>query len=352
MTRRPRIANATALSALLLALAGCQSAARPIFSAGPSPRSWPAPPDKTRIVHIGEIVGEESLHAPKRGLDALGELLTGPRPQARFVTPMAVAVKDARVYVADPAGEAACVHALDLDQRGYAAIRDVAGGPLRWPVDVAVCDELLAIADSDRNAVFLVDLSGRHVRTISGAGLQRPVSLAWDARRRELYVADAVACAVFVFDAGGQLARRFGARGADVGELHAPAGIGLDARGDSARVAVADALNFRAQVFSDQGQSLVSVGRKGDAAGDFGLPRDIAIDGDGNLHVLDNQFENVQLFNAQGQLLMAFGQEGSGPGEFWLPSGITIDDLNRIWIADTYNRRVQVFQYLAQESAE
>ncbi|MCA9243576.1 MAG: 6-bladed beta-propeller [Phycisphaerales bacterium] len=336
---------------MLVALAGCQTPDRAIFSAGAAARVWPAAPDAPRIAYVGELTGEDSLHARRDGFEALGEILTGPRPKARFVTPMAVAVAGERVYVADPAGDASVVHVLDMKQRTYAAIREVTGTPLQWPVDLAVCDNRLAIADADRATVFLVDLNGAGGRAITGNGLTRPVSLAWDARANQLFVADAGAGAVFVFDANGRFVRRFGTVGAGEGEFHAPVGIAVDARDGAARVVVADSLNFRAQLLSADGASLRCIGSKGDAAGSFALPRDVAVDRDGNLYVLDNQLECVQVFDQQGQLLMALGQEGRAAGEFWLPSGITIDDQDRIWIADTYNRRVQVFRYLPQEAA-
>ena len=107
-------------------------------------------------------------------------------------------------------------------------------------------------------------------------------------------------------------------------------------------------MNFRVQMLGPDGNAPVAFGEKGDAAGDFAMPRDVACDSDGNLYVLDNQFENIQIFDRQQRLLMALGRGGERPGEFSLPSGITIDGRDRIWIADTYNRRVQVFQYLKE----
>ena len=94
------------------------------------------------------------------------------------------------------------------------------------------------------------------------------------------------------------------------------------------------------------GTVLGTFGRKGDAAGDFALPKGVAFDPQGNIWVVDAQFENVQAFTSGGQLLLAIGGEGRGIGEFSLPAGICIDAKGRIWIADTYNRRVQVFELL------
>ena len=109
---------------------------------------------------------------------------------------------------------------------------------------------------------------------------------------------------------------------------------------------VADSMNFRIQRFTLDGTPAGSFGRKGDAAGDFALPKGVACDADGQVWVVDAQFENVQGFAPDGQLLLAFGQEGQKPGEFWLPAGVCIDSKRRMWVADTYNRRVQVFEFV------
>jgi sugar lactone lactonase YvrE len=100
------------------------------------------------------------------------------------------------------------------------------------------------------------------------------------------------------------------------------------------------------QWLDQQGQVAATMGIKGDAAGNLALPKGVAMDDDGNIWVVDAQFENIQAFSTDGRLLMAFGGEGRGPGEFWLPAGACIDELQRLWVADTHNHRVQVFQLL------
>lgn len=334
-----------------LLLTGCQSGG-PVFPPLVSPPVWPAPPDRARIVYVGELIGEESLRAEPSGMEILGAVLTGPRPKARFVTPMAVAVAGDRVYVADPSAAPPTVHVLDMAARKYSAIRTAGGSPLEWPIDVAICGDSIAIADAKRAAVFVVDSEGKTIRTIQGNGLMRPAAVTWDPANRELFVLDAGSHAIAVYDEAGQLHRRLGRRGVEDGAFNAPAGICVFSRDGERRVFVADSMNFRAQLLSLDGTPLLRFGKKGDAAGDFSLPRDVAADSDGNLYVLDSQFENVQLFDGEGRLLMSFGKEGSTPGDFYLPSGIAIDSQDRIWVADTYNRRVQVFRYLREEQAQ
>lgn len=328
---------------LLPCLIGCQGPLKPIFPETNPPVVWPKTPDQPRIRYIGQLTGEESLHAPTKGLQAFGEIFTGPKPKIGFSTPMAVIAKDDLVFVAD--GQAQTVYRMDLAARTISPIRVAAGKPLEWPIDIAFMKDNLVVADSKRAAVFVFDMLGGYQRTIGSGELTRPASISHDATTDELAVVDSAAHNCKIFDSAGAKKRTISARGSALGEINFPTGI---ARVLDRGFAIADSMNFRIQILGSDGKPLISFGHKGDAAGDFALPRDVATDSEGHLYVLDNQFENIQIFDDQGQLLMSFGQEGRGPGEFYLPSGISIDDRDRIWIADTYNRRVQVFQYLKE----
>ncbi len=333
------------VSLLLLATipSACQQPQRvPQFPARGFTRVWPPAPDTPRIRFVGEIVGEASFGRAGR-IKSLGEIFTGPAPALRFTTPMAVAVNGERAIVAD--AQAGAVFICDLLRRAVTAVREAAGEPFAWPIDVVALDSGFAVCDSRRAAVFMFDANGTFQRAFGKGNLQRPCALTWNAAANELWVLDAGAHACVVFDANGRQLRKVGGRGVDPGKFNFPAGIGWR-RGTG--IAVADSMNFRVQLIDNSGSADTVFGKKGDAAGDFAMPRDVAVDSDGNIYVLDNQFENVQIFNRAGQLLMAFGGEGQRPGEFYLPAGITIDERDRIWIADAYNRRVQVFQYLSQ----
>lgn len=327
------------LLALSLVGAACTEPVKPIFPVIDPPIVWPMPPDRPRIRYIGQLVGEESLHAPKN--DWLAELIAGPRSQARFSTPTAVAVRGEVVYVADP--QSRQVHVLDLSGRTFRSIGAAAGEPLEWPMDVAVTEKRLALVDSRRASVFLFDPAGGYIQILGEGLFVRPTSVVWDADRRYWWVVDAGVHACLVLDEFGAPIRTVGERGGSLGQFNYPSGL---AHSRHFGAAVADSMNFRVQILDPEGRPLLAFGQKGNAAGDFSMPRDVAVDSESHVYVLDNQFENVQIFDRSGRLLMAFGQEGRWPGEFYLPSGITIDRQDRIWIADTYNRRVQVFQYL------
>jgi DNA-binding beta-propeller fold protein YncE len=329
-----------ALWSAICLLAGCAGPLKPVFEPVDASLEWPRPPDRARIKYVGQLSGEESLHIPKKGLEVLGEVFTGPKPTTGFSTPTAVAVLVDRVFVAD--GQSHAVFMLDLGARLFKPIREAAGAPLNWPADVTIADGRLVIADSGRPGIFFFDLDGNYQRSLPASGLKRPCAIAWDSSSRNLWVLDAAEHRIVVFNSSGVQKSQFGARGSGPGEFNFPAGLSM---APDFNAIVADSMNFRVQLIDHEGRPTATFGKKGDAAGDFALPRDTAVDSDGHIYVLDNQFENIQVFDKSGRLLMALGQEGRGPGEFYLPSGITIDSQDRIWIADTYNRRIQVFQY-------
>ncbi len=335
-----------------IALAGCATDNKPIFSPLREPLVWPKPPETARIRYVGEISGEASLNRAKTGGQVLRELFTGPTPMAGFSTPLAVAVDGETVFVADPACPTGpAVHVLSLGARSYSQITQVAGETLQWPIDVALQNGQLAIADAKRATVY-VRSAGAQSFTAFGRGvLQRPASAAWSSDGGELWVVDAGSHSVVVFDTSGQLRYTIGGQGNRPGLFNFPTAVCVAGGGEQSAVIVADAMNFRVQVLDVVGQPVRAFGKKGDAAGDFALPRDVAVDRDGHVFVLDNQFENVQVFERDGRLLMAWGSEGEGPGQFNLPTGITIDAQDQIWVADTYNRRVQVFQYVREAEA-
>ncbi|MBP7745432.1 MAG: hypothetical protein KA383_04815 [Phycisphaerae bacterium] len=328
-------------------LAGCQAPSGPIFPTVSPPIVWPAPPDRPRIRYIGELRGEASLGARPSGWEAFQAALAGPRAQAEFSRPAAVAVAGERVFVADTG--LGSVHLLDLAARRYTTIRGSPSDPLRVPIDVSVGDGTqLYVVDRGRAAVDVFDLDGRWRATHRWPELTAPVAIAWDARGRRFWLADAAAHACFATTDWRTLEQRVGQRGSAPGQFNFP--TALAAQPDIGLI-VADAMNFRVQVFGADATPVRVFGQKGDAAGDFARPRAVAVDSDQHIYVVDNQFENIQIFDRDGRLLLAFGQEGARPGEFALPGGLTIDAQDRIWVADGYNRRVQVFQYLSEKAS-
>ncbi len=352
------------LTIALGCFAGCAQPEMKFLIAPTPPIVWPRTPDAPRVRYIGALTGSADIGMRKPFGEVMDELLYGPKPPARLVSPHAVAVDAAgnRVAVADVNGK--CIHLFDLAARSYVALfqvgaqerpadaRDAAAGSapadgprpgptLEGPVAVCWAGENLWVADAASHALARFDRGGAG-RWMAVGLLQRPSGIAYCPANQLCYVTDAAAHRVAVFDARGNLVSEFGAHGAGPGEFNVPSHIACS---DDA-VVVADSLNFRVQRFGLDGHLLNSFGRKGDAPGDLALPKGVAVDAGGAIWVVDAQFENVQAFTPEGQLLMVFGNEGHGPGEFWLPAGVCIDRQQRMWIADRENARVQIFSLL------
>lgn len=329
--------------ALLAGMAGCGPQRFDLPGASQTPLVWPEPPDLPRIQYLGAVFGEVDMERSGSFLDGVGELLFGGKPVGALVLPYAVAVDaDGMMFVADSGG--AAIHAFDLRTRAYRQFSALSKeSKLQRPVGVAIAGDHLYVADSGLRQVCVFTKAGASVRAFGRGQLERPAGIACRGPDGPIYVADAAAHVVHVFDGTGKHLASIGGRGVGAGQFNFPTHLCVDRQG---QLYVSDTLNYRIQVFAPDGRFLRMFGRQGDRPGNFAHPCGVAVDGLGNIYVSDRQFENVQVFSPQGQILMAFGQEGSDPGEFWLPAGVFVDDGNRIYVADSYNKRVQVFGLL------
>jgi DNA-binding beta-propeller fold protein YncE len=184
--------------------------------------------------------------------------------------------------------------------------------------------------------------------------LERPVGVAIDNENRFLYVVDAQAHRLAVFDADTfAFLRYLGSPSdpltAEPGTFAYPLSAAVDEEGN---VFVADTMNDRVQMFDADGEFVQMFGRQGITPGTFMRAKGIAIDRDGHIYVTDAEFNNVQVFDQEGQPLAVFGTRGTDPGQFSLVTGICIDARNRILVADQWKARVQVFRYITDEEAD
>jgi DNA-binding beta-propeller fold protein YncE len=330
--------------AAAVGLAGCGQPRGVLFPALDEPLRWPAPPELARVEYVGQLVTSEDLQPAKSFGQALAEGLFGAEDVRSMLSPYALTTDGAgRLFVAD--SNAQVVHVFDLEQRRYERwTPPEAEAPFAQPVAVVVdAKGQLLVADSVAGSISVFAADGSWRGSFAEGLLSRPCGLAIHPADGRIFVADAGAHQVAVFDAEARLVRRLGDRGEALGFFNFPTHVAVDRRG---RLYVSDTLNFRVQVFSPELEPIGQIGAHGDLPGYFSLPKGLALDSDDHLYVVDAQFESIQLFDDQGRLLLSFGSEGNDPGEFWLPAGIHVDSTDRIWVADSYNRRVQVFQYL------
>ena len=340
MTLRHLIALVSMLPCFVV---GCAAPKRPLLQPSTPPLVWPTPPDTPRVQFLGELRGSDDLQRAKTFGEHWDELLHGPTPPERLVSPHAVTIhtNGQRVAVADTGGR--CVHMFDLSAQTHHRVTNCANrSSLIAPSAVAWVDDALWIADAQAGRITAIGADGS-CRLISDDSMERPSGIAYDRTSGRCYVTDAGAHRIVAFDTKGLFVMSIGERGGGPGQFNYPSHIACTADG---KLVVSDSLNFRIQVLGADGTPLQMFGRKGDAAGDISLPKGVAVDAAGHVWVVDANFENVQAFTLDGQLLMSIGGEGREPGKFWLPAGICIDAQSRMWIADTYNRRVQVFELM------
>lgn len=323
---------------------------------------WPAPPDIARIKWMAQVSSQDDLTPPapvtrkkkkKSWMDRLAGIVP---PEER--PPVATALKkpfgvaadsSGRIYVADTGHSA--VFVFDLEKKSSETL------PAKFLMPMAV-----AVDDADR--LFVVDSRQRQVSAFSPSWeleaafgqdkLERPVGLALDNENRFLYVVDAEAHRLAVFDADTFAFLRYlgspsDPLAAEPGTFSYPLSAAVD---DEGNVFVADTMNDRVQMFDADGEFVQMFGRQGITPGTFMRAKGIAVDRDGHIYVTDAEFNNVQVFDKEGQPLAVFGTRGTEPGQFSLVTGICIDARNRILVADQWKARVQVFRYVTDEEAE
>ena len=136
--------------------------------------------------------------------------------------------------------------------------------------------------------------------------LVKPVDMVLTASG-DMYVLDAGAAQVLVFDSRGNRKLAFGVNGAADGQFTAPRAMAVSPEG---RIIVADSGNNRVQVFNPAGEFLFSFGASGTAVGQFQFPGDVVVDRFGLMSVADRDNKRVQVFSPNGIYLNHFMTEG------------------------------------------
>jgi len=348
----PRL-RAAAIIGLLALCAGCATAPsvmRIENTAGPEGEVWPGAPDVPRYRLVGQLTGEanfsrdsEAQGIGQRMIGWLAGLITGARAQ-RVLQRSQSGSTDAegRVFVTDVSRGA--VYVFD-EPAGELRVWEKADGRTRFDTPVGIAPgrngEIL-VADAELRRVVRLSAGGQPLGAFGQGDLVRPVGLARDAAGGRVFVADAQADTVVIFDDAGSRIGTIGRRGEGPGEFNSPTYIAYA----GGRLLVADTLNARIQMFDAAGVYVGQFGRRGLFVGDFTRPKGVATDSDGNIYVVESYYDYLLVFDQEGQLLLPIGGTGSGNGEFFLPAGIWIDDRNQVYVADAFNGRIMIFQYL------
>lgn len=285
-----------------------------------APRSdvfFPDAPATPRVQFLTSYSSSADV-VPERG--GLSRLVLGDDDGAEAVVkPYGVAMRGDRLYVCDT--ERNVVEILDLGGHRFGYMGGGGTERLRKPINVCVDpDGATYVADALRGEIVVFDALDAWTGVFGGDVLDRPVDVAVGGDR--IYVCDAGACAVQVFDrADHSHLATFGSKGDGEGRFAMPTNIAMDPDGN---IVVSDTLNGRLQVLAPDGAFVRAVGGLGDTPGSFARPKGVAVDREGRLFVVDAAFENVQILAPDGRPLMHFGGAGEQPGQFTLPAQVVV----------------------------
>lgn len=308
---------------------------------------WPAGPEVPRYLYAGTLTGEANFRREAAtGLRALGRWLAGVDADKPVVLQRPAALigdEQGRLYVSDTSRQAVFV----FDERaGELLVWEHAADLLNFvaPAGLALAPQGgLFVADAELGVVVRLDANGRPVASLGRGALQRPVGLAHDPARGELFVADAYAHDVKVFDDAGTLLRTLGRRGSGAGEFNFPTHLAF-ANGE---LYVTDTMNSRVQVLrAADGAPVRRFGQRGLYLGNLVRPKGVSVDAEGNVYVVESYHDNLLVFSRSGEFLLPIGGTGTATGRFYLPSGVWVDGRNRVHVADMFNGRVVLFQFL------
>lgn len=316
---------------------------------GPQELLFPTPPDEPRFAFERTIMSSADVLAESDD-DQWRRMLTGERRTGVFLSkPYGIAVNRGRLFVTDTANRD--VKVFDLAEKRFFSLGEDEPGQLVKPIGLDTdANGNLYVADATAKAIQIYDRDGRHLRTIGGKELfDRLTSVTVTPDGTKIYVVDIGGVSsenhrIRVFDSmTGEHLRDIGKRGREPGEFNLPRDLAI---GKDGRLYVVDGGNFRVQIFDADGKYIDSFGAAGRQLGNFSRPKEIATDPEGNVYVVDTAFGNFQIFNPDGELLMFVGQrsEVPGPGRYMLPSGIAIDADGRVYFVDQWFKKIDVFR--------
>ena len=306
------------LLAVLLGTGGCTTA--PTKPAAPAVFTvYPQPPETPRVQYLTTIAKPEDVEP---GQSALMTFLAGPPPPRQPLgIAYGLALRNNKLYLCDR--QQAMLHVVDLAARKWDYVRPTGRASFKKNIGLDVDnDGTIFVTDTVRGQVIAL---GPDYAFRGALGAEKEMKPA-DVRVHgdSVYVAD-MGGKVRVYDRTTFREKAVIPAGTtnDAAKLYQPIGLDLDAQGN---VYVSDAGAFRVQVYDPAGNYLRTVGRHGTSAGEFARNKGVAVDREGRVYAIDNAFQNVQIFDPQGRILMYFGEVEAGvPGHMDLPSGIIVD---------------------------
>lgn len=204
------------------------------------------------------------------------------------------------------------------------------------------------ISDAFANNVILFDDEGNELMNIGSYGTElgefyQPNDISVG-RDNYLYIVDTSNHRVQVIDYLSDtivVTLSFGKLDSEPGGLNFPRGIEVTPEGV---IYVADTVNHRLQAFDSAGNNLFVIGEEGSSLGQMSNPVDVAVDVDGYIYVAERSNYRVQVFDPQKQTVMIIDAESLGLGEYYvfMPVGVDTDNNGNIYVLDQAGSRVVV----------
>lgn len=354
--RSTKLLNCLASALAVSMLTACAPGSQVSQTAHRGPPVYPSLPDTPRFIFERSIRGSADV-VPAQDESILKQVLTGSGLTTETLgKPYAVAVYKGKLFLSD--STESFIKVFDAPEGKYYKVGDSDGpGQLMKPLGLDIDGAgNLFVADASARFVVVFDKDGKFVRKIGGPKFfDRLSSVTVDLEGERLYVVDIGGVTselhrVRVFNArNGEHLYDIGKRGSEPGEFNLPRDVAV---GKNGQLYVVDGGNFRVQVFDKNGKYVKHFGGLGRQLGNFARPKEVATDREGNVYVADAAYGNFQIFNADGELLMFVGDrsEQEGPGKYMLPSGIAVDDDGRIYFVDQWFRKVDIFRPYALQS--
>ena len=207
----------------------------------------------------------------------------------------------------------------------------------------------LFVVDANANRIQIFNVNGEYVAQFGGFGsnngqFNQPNGITTNGTH--LFVADTTSQRVQIFDINGNYASQFGSSGSADGLFNSPFGITTN----NTHLFISESGNDRIQIFDINGNHVSTIGGLGSNDGEFRDPSGITTTAT-HIFVADTNNHRIQIFDHNGQYVDQFGGSGNGAGEFVFPEGITTNNMH-LFVSDTNNHRIQIFDNMGNYVAQ
>ncbi len=227
---------------------------------------------------------------------------------------------------------------VDIPEDTFVSIGGPASNTLRRPLAAMAVGNRIYVADGLDKAIKVFTLDGRLVFKFSGGGrldakdtaLDYPASMALSPNGL-IYVADANAGKIVIFDKGGRARRSLDLSKKWKGAK--PIAVAFDKAGN---LYVSEAISGKVLVFNKKNRFVKEFGR-----GKLKFANGIVVDDKrGRIYVADTNNMRILVFNRKGEAIKEFKPAG---GKTFFPRSVALDKDGRLIAADTLNGRILFF---------